>query len=89
LREALLHAQYDRLHQEMARKQYERELEKWQGRLNLLTCDTRYKRLSVVAAFEGNDAAGKGGAIRRSTGALDARLYQNGSVAAPMQEGRV
>jgi polyphosphate kinase 2 (PPK2 family) len=78
-----------RLNQEMTRKQYERDLDKWQGRLNLLTRDKRYKRLSVVAAFEGNDAAGKGGAIRRLTDALDARLYQNGSVAVPMQEGRV
>lgn len=77
-----------RLDQEMTRKQYERELDKWQGRLNLLTRDKRYKRLSVVAAFEGNDAAGKGGAIRRITGALDARLYQNVSVAAPTQEER-
>jgi polyphosphate:AMP phosphotransferase len=76
------------LDQKMTRKEYEREIEKWQGRLNLLTRDKRYKALSVIAAFEGNDAAGKGGAIRRVTGALDARLYQNVSVAAPTQEER-
>ncbi len=77
-----------KLDQDLTRKDYERELDKWQGRLNLLTRDKRYKRLSVIAAFEGNDAAGKGGAIRRVTGALDARLYQNVSVAAPTQEER-
>jgi polyphosphate:AMP phosphotransferase len=76
------------LDQEMTRKVYEREIDRWQGRLNLLVRDKRYKRLSVIAAFEGNDAAGKGGAIRRVTGALDARQYQTVSVAAPTQEER-
>ncbi len=77
-----------KLDQPMTRKQYDRELDKWQGRLNFLTRDKCYKKLSVIAAFEGNDAAGKGGAIRRITGALDARGYQNVSVAAPTQEER-
>ena len=77
-----------KLDREMTRKAYQRELDKWQGRLNLLTRDKRYKGISVVLAFEGNDAAGKGGAIRRVTGAIDARLYQNVSVAAPTQEER-
>lgn len=76
------------LDREMSRKDYVRELDKWQGQLNLLTRDKRFKSLSVVAAFEGNDAAGKGGAIRRVTGALDARLYKNVSIAAPTQEER-
>jgi polyphosphate kinase 2 (PPK2 family) len=44
--------------------------------------------MSVVGVFEGNDAAGKGGAIRRVTGALDARGYQTISVAAPTEEER-
>jgi AMP-polyphosphate phosphotransferase len=77
-----------KLDQTMTRKDYERDIDKWQGKLNLLTRDKRFKSLSVIAAFEGNDAAGKGGAIRRVTGALDARLYQNVSVAAPTQEER-
>jgi AMP-polyphosphate phosphotransferase len=38
--------------------------------------------------FEGNDAAGKGGAIRRVTRALDARQYRIVSVAAPTEEER-
>jgi polyphosphate kinase 2 (PPK2 family) len=36
--------------------------------------------------FEGNDAAGKGGSIRRITGALDARRYQVIPIAAPTDE---
>jgi polyphosphate kinase 2 (PPK2 family) len=42
----------------------------------------------VVCAFEGNDAAGKGGALRRVTSALDARTYTNIPVAAPTEEER-
>jgi polyphosphate kinase 2 (PPK2 family) len=38
--------------------------------------------------FEGNDAAGKGGAIRRVTAALDARQYHGVSIAAPSEEER-
>ncbi len=37
---------------------------------------------------EGNDAAGKGGAIRRVTGALDARYYNVVAIAAPTEEER-
>ena len=40
----------------------------------------------MVAAFEGCDAAGKGGAIRRVTQALDARKYDVIPVAAPTDE---
>ena len=42
----------------------------------------------MVGVFEGSDAAGKGGAIRRVTGALDARNYRGISVAAPTEEER-
>src|SRR5215210_5025022 len=43
---------------------------------------------SVVCVFEGNDAAGKGGAIRRVTAAIHARYYRNVPVAAPTEEER-
>ncbi len=46
----------------------------------------RFKNRSLVCAFEGADAAGKGGAIRRITAALDARQYQVTPVAAPTEE---
>ncbi|WP_088286634.1 polyphosphate:AMP phosphotransferase [Ideonella sp. A 288] len=76
------------LDQPMSRAAYQRSLEKWQGRLNLAARDPRFKSLSVVAVFEGNDGAGKGGAIRRVTGALDARSYDSIPVAAPTEEER-
>jgi len=76
------------LDQRMTRTEYRKELEKWQGRLNSLARDPGMKHLSVVAVFEGNDSAGKGGAIRRLTQALDARRYDTVSVAAPTEEER-
>ena len=64
-------------------RQYESELSRWQARLFELTRDPRFKDRAVVCAFEGADAAGKGGAIRRISSALDARQYQIVPVAAP------
>ncbi len=77
-----------KLDQPLSRKRYDKELEHWQGRLNLLSRDKRFRRIAVTAVFEGNDAAGKGGAIRRVTAALDARQYQVIPIAAPSEEER-
>jgi len=70
----------------MEEKTYKDELAQWQGRLSELVRDERFKNRSLVCAFEGADAAGKGGAIRRITAALDARQYQVTPVAAPTDE---
>jgi polyphosphate:AMP phosphotransferase len=72
----------------LSKKDYEKQLEKFQGRLNLLSRDPRAAQRSVIAVFEGMDAAGKGGAIRRLTAALDARHYRVVPVAAPTDEER-
>ena len=74
--------------QALTRKAYEKQLEKYQGRLNLLTRDPRFRGKSLIAVFEGQDAAGKGSSIRRITGALDARHYQVIPIAAPSEEER-
>ncbi|MCC7384345.1 MAG: polyphosphate:AMP phosphotransferase [Deltaproteobacteria bacterium] len=76
------------LDQPLEKSEYERELEKWQGRLNTLSREPRFNRLAVVGVFEGNDAAGKGGAIRRVTSALDARRIRTVPIAAPTEEER-
>jgi AMP-polyphosphate phosphotransferase len=76
------------LDQPLAKPAYQKQLEKWQRRLNALSRSKHMRSVSVVAVFEGNDAAGKGGAIRRITGALDARYYRNVPVAAPTEEER-
>jgi polyphosphate:AMP phosphotransferase len=76
------------LSQKLDKKKFATDLEKYQGKLALLTRDPRFKDITVVTVFEGNDAAGKGGSIRRITGALEARLYQVVPIAAPTEEER-
>jgi len=67
-------------------KNYHRTLKKHQRELYGATWKAKKKQRSVIAVFEGWDAAGKGGAIRRLTAAMDARLYKVISVAAPTDE---
>ncbi len=76
------------LGQKIDKKGYSNELEKYQGKLALLTRSEAFRKITVIAMFEGNDAAGKGGAIRRITGALDARYYNVIPIAAPTEEER-
>ena len=72
----------------ITKKKYDEQLETWQGRLNLLSRHEKFKNRSLILLFEGNDAAGKGGSIRRVTQALDTRQYQVVPVAAPTEEER-
>jgi polyphosphate kinase 2 (PPK2 family) len=72
----------------IAKTVYNDELEKYQGKLN-----RRYRRakelgISTILVFEGWDAAGKGGTIRRVTAALDARDYQVIPISSPTDEER-
>jgi len=59
-----------------------------QGRLNRLQRKAAQQRVSLLLVFEGWDAAGKGGAIRRVTSALDPRAYRVVPIAAPTDEER-
>jgi polyphosphate:AMP phosphotransferase len=63
-------------------------LDLYQGRLNLLERKASARGVSTIMVFEGWDAAGKGGVIRRVTAALDARQYQVIPIAAPTDEER-
>jgi polyphosphate:AMP phosphotransferase len=76
------------LSQKIDKKEFKNELEKYQGKLALLTRKDKFKDITVIAMFEGNDAAGKGGAIRRIASALDARWYHIIPIAAPTEEER-
>ena len=67
-------------------KAYKEKLSKYQASLGQLAWSAHNQGRSVVAVFEGWDASGKGGAIRRATAAMDARLYSVISVAAPTDE---
>jgi polyphosphate:AMP phosphotransferase len=76
------------LGRKVEKKVYNKSLETLQGKLNRLVRHPRFARHSVVCVFEGSDAAGKGGAIRRVTAALDARHYAVVPIAAPTEEER-
>jgi len=77
-----------KMDRELDKKKYRSRVNELQGRLNLLHRRARDEKVSTILVFEGWDAAGKGGAIRRITPALDARDYQVISIAAPTDEER-
>jgi polyphosphate:AMP phosphotransferase len=68
--------------------EYEQRIPLLQAKLNKLARRLGKKRRSAIFLFEGSDAAGKGGAIRRVTHALDARQYRIIPIAAPTEEER-
>lgn len=68
------------------KSEYKKELQTWQAKLNELQRESVKRKLSTIAVFEGPDAGGKGGAIRRVTAALDARHVRVLPIAAPTDE---
>jgi AMP-polyphosphate phosphotransferase len=67
---------------------YEKRMAELQGELGELARKMRRRERSAIFVFEGSDAAGKGGAIRRLVWALDARQYRIIPIAAPTDEER-
>jgi polyphosphate kinase 2 (PPK2 family) len=64
-------------------KPYAEKLKRLQAQLYLLGLEVYRQRRPVVLLFEGWDAAGKGGAIKRVTEKLDPRAYVVHAIAAP------
>ena len=64
-------------------EEYKRKLKALQERLGLLHSELYRKRIPMVLGFEGWDAGGKGGAIKRLTDAMDPRGYLVSPTAAP------
>jgi polyphosphate:AMP phosphotransferase len=73
----------------MTKDDYDKRLEKLQAKLARRQRDAMEAGVSSVLVFEGWDAAGKGGVIRRLTGPLPARAYTLVPIAAPTEEERV
>jgi len=65
---------------------YEKKLGELEADLSRLTRKMHQASGSMTLVFEGPDAAGKGGTIRRLTEPMDARIWQFMSVAAPTDE---
>jgi polyphosphate kinase 2 len=72
--------------EKLPKKFYEEELEKLQIELVKLQEWIKYKGLRVVALFEGRDAAGKGGAIKRITESLNARVCRVVALGVPTEK---
>ena len=64
-------------------KEYREQLKKLQAKLGMLHNRLYRKRVPVVIVYEGWDAAGKGGNIKRLTGAMDPRGFEVHPVASP------
>lgn len=62
---------------------YKSELSRLQDRLGKLHNELYLRKIPVIIAYEGWDAAGKGGNIRRISEALDARGYEVHPIASP------
>ncbi len=65
---------------------YQEQLVEQQYRLHRLFWKAYRKGISTVLVFEGWDAAGKGGAIRRAIAAIDPRLYRIVQTGPPTME---
>ena len=69
----------------LAKKVYEAELERLQIELVKLQEWIKYKKLKVLVIFEGRDAAGKGGSIKRITESLSPRICKVVALPAPTE----
>jgi polyphosphate kinase 2 (PPK2 family) len=74
------------LSQKLERDDYDQQLPQLQVRLRELHWEAFQRRVPAVLMFEGWDAAGKGGAIKRLTQVLDPRGYSVVPIAAPQGE---
>ena len=66
--------------------EYRKELEQLQKKLSKLHYKLYRKKIPMVIAYEGWDAAGKGGNIKRVASALDCRGYEVFPIASPTPE---
>ncbi len=69
----------------LSRKKYERELERLQQELVIMHEWIRRERKKLVVIFEGRDAAGKGGTIKRITALLNPRVARVVALGTPTE----
>ena len=69
-------------------EEYRRQVKPLQNKLHLLAFEVYLQKRPVALLFEGWDAAGKGGAIKRLTQRLDPRGYVVQPIAAPAGEDK-
>ncbi len=74
------------MNRKLNEKQYDEQIGKLQVRLRQMHFDMFKRQVPVLCMFEGWDAAGKGGAIKRVTEILDPRGFTVSAYAAPRGE---
>ena len=67
----------------LTEEEYDEELDRLQKELGALHNELYRRKIPVVIAYEGWDAAGKGGNIKRITSALDPRGFEVHPIASP------
>lgn len=67
----------------LSNKEYKQKLDSLQKKMEILHSELYRLRIPVVICFEGWDAGGKGGAIKRLTSHMDPRGYQVNPTASP------
>ncbi|GGB60978.1 polyphosphate:AMP phosphotransferase [Roseibium aquae] len=65
---------------------YKAQLDSLQEKLSDLSDSKAFSKRGMILVFQGNDAAGKGGAIRRVIRPLDPRIYKVHPISAPSDE---
>jgi polyphosphate kinase 2 len=72
----------------LKQKEYEKELERLQGKLCTLQEWVKEKGLRAIVIFEGRDAAGKGGTIKAITERVSPRVFRLIALPAPSDRER-
>ena len=71
--------------QKLSNKEFNKELERLQGELVKLQYWVKEKGLRVIVVFEGRDAAGKGGIIKRITERVSPRVFRVAALPTPSE----
>ncbi len=83
----LMHVESEKKdHRSISNKRYEKELRKLEVELINLQRWVKHKGLRVVVIFEGRDAAGKGGVIKRITEPLNPRICRVAALGTPTEK---
>jgi polyphosphate kinase 2 len=75
----------DKQKKKLSGKLYEAELERLQGELVKLQYWVKEQGLKIIVVFEGRDAAGKGGVIKRITERVSPRVFKVVALPAPTE----
>lgn len=86
LQNRILHLQQLDMKQNLSPDEYQTKMKVLKNRIRELTFLSKAKDRPILFVFEGWDAAGKGGAIRRLTQEIDPRLFEVHNISAPNAE---